>query len=118
MKKLIILLLMSFILITCKQTNKELASSDHTLDTTIINGVYKGKNLFFQNKQLNENKFCIQKIFLNDNEVISDIKSTAFELMLSDKLELEKPFQLMIIHYKTDALQYRILNPEAIQIIH
>ncbi|MBA3706963.1 MAG: hypothetical protein H0W84_13995 [Bacteroidetes bacterium] len=118
MQKLSILILMCLTL-SCTQTDHQEPVSSVTnqlFDTTIINGIYKGKNLFFQNEKLNENEFFIQKIFLNNKEVTSNINSVAFEFMLSDyKIKLEEPFQLMIVCHKTDSIRYKILNPEVIQ---
>jgi hypothetical protein len=76
--------------------------------STVIEGIYQGKNLFF----LNENG-GIQNIFINKKEV-SNKFGPSFELTLSD-LKVGQKFKLKIIYCENPTLPFQIANPEAIK---
>ena len=80
------------------------------ITSTIINGVYHGKNLNFQNQENNG----IQKIFLNNKEVKAKFNSKTFELSLAE-LKLDQAFELKIVYCEMAPIPYSILNPEVIK---
>lgn len=76
----------------------------------IIKGTYKGTNPFFQNNLANG----IQKIYLNNKEVVSSFSSTVFELPLAG-LKSGQKFELKIVYCSGAKNPYKIINPESIK---
>ncbi|MBA2612480.1 MAG: hypothetical protein H0U95_10945 [Bacteroidetes bacterium] len=78
----------------------------------VIKGKYNGKNLLFENQATNG----IQKIYINDKEVVSNATSVtkAYELKLSD-LKMGQAFDLKIVFCEMVPTPFKILNPDDIK---
>ncbi len=78
----------------------------------ILEGVYKGKNLFVQNPfNGNLKDFCTKEVIVNNKVLLSEIKSSAFEIDLSS-FSIDESLFVKIV-YKEDC-QPKVINPHAI----
>jgi hypothetical protein len=78
----------------------------------VLEGVYKGKNLFVQNPFNGSQKdFCTQEVIVNNKVLLSEVKSSAFEIDLSSFTIDESLFVKIV--YKEDC-QPKVINPHAI----
>jgi hypothetical protein len=78
-----------------------------------ISGVYQGKNLYVQNPFTGNMKdFCTDEVFVNDEKVMAQIKSSAYEIDLSN-LKLNDPVTIKITH--KDDCKPKVLNPQVIR---
>src|SRR4051812_6469756 len=75
--------------------------------STVIEGIYHGKNLFFLDNE------GIQSIFIDKKEVGAKFGAN-FELLLSD-LTAGQRFKLKIIYCDKPILPFKIANPESIK---
>ncbi len=79
-----------------------------------ISGVYQGKNLYVQNPFTGNLKdFCTEDVFVNDVKVMSNIKSSAYEIDLSH-LKMNDPVDIKITH--KDDCKPKVLNPQVIRV--
>ena len=79
-----------------------------------VSGVYQGKNLYVQNPFTGNMKdFCTDEVFVNDVSVLTNIKSSAFEIDLSS-LKMNESVTVKIVH-KEDC-KPKILNPQVIRL--
>lgn len=79
----------------------------------VLHGVYQGKDIYVQNPYSREVKgFCTEAVFVNDEEVISNPRTTAYKIPLSH-LKLR---DLVVIRIKyREGCAPRVVNPEVIQ---
>lgn len=78
-----------------------------------LQGVYQGKNLYVQNPFTGNMKdFCTSEVFVNDQLVLSNVQSSAFEIDLST-LGMNEPVTIKITH--KDDCKPKILNPQVIK---
>jgi hypothetical protein len=105
--------LLTFSTIMCSLTvlgQTHTQSENCTLDSTVINGTYKGKNLYFTNTTPNG----IQFIAVDNQKVLTDFEST-FEMEFSKfNINTGQAFELKIIYCRANPIPYKILNPEVI----
>lgn len=83
----------------------------------VVKGVYQGKNLYVQNPFTSDMKdFCTNKVYVNDKEVLSDIKSSAFEVPFDSMagLKVNDKITVRIIH-KSDC-KPKVLNAQVIRL--
>lgn len=80
----------------------------------VLTGLYQGKDIYVQNP-LSENQkdYCTKEVFLNDVKVLTNIKSSVFEVKLA-KLNLGDSVNIRIVH--TNGCQPKILNPHVIKV--
>jgi hypothetical protein len=79
-----------------------------------LNGAYQGKNLYVQNPFTSNMKdFCTDEVFVNETKVMSQIKSSAFEIDLSH-LKVNDPVVVKIVH-KEDC-KPKVLNAQVIRL--
>lgn len=79
-----------------------------------LQGAYQGKNLYVQNPfTSNLREFCATEVLVNEVKVLTDIKSSAFEIDLSS-LEMNESVNVVITH-KEDC-KPKILNPQVIRL--
>ncbi|MDX2188824.1 MAG: hypothetical protein SFY32_03080 [Bacteroidota bacterium] len=82
--------------------------------TLIVNGAFQGKNLYVQNPfTTNMKDFCSDEVYVNDVKVMSNIKSSAYEIDLSH-LAQNEPVTIKITH-KADC-KPKILNAQVIRL--
>ncbi len=80
---------------------------------TYLRGFYHGRNVFIRNPFMEEAKtFCIQKIYVNGNLVVSEPEVSAVEIDLT-ALNLDDRVVLRIIHF--EGCTPELINPEVIQ---
>lgn len=85
-----------------------------TSQSLTVNGAYQGKNLYVQNPFTSNMKdFCTDEVFVNDVKVMSQIKSSAYEIDLSH-LTLNEPLTIKIVH--KDDCKPKILNSQVIRL--
>ena len=92
-----------------------------SLSITVLNagvitlaGVYQGKNLYVQNPfTSNMRDFCTNEVFVNNIKVMSNVKSSAYEIDLSH-LKLNDPVTIKITH--KDDCKPKILNPQVVRV--
>lgn len=78
-----------------------------------LSGVYKGKNLYVQNPFAGDMQhFCTEKVFINNEERMVNVQSSAFEIDLS-YLKLNDPIRILIVH--SNNCKPKILNPQVIR---
>lgn len=83
-------------------------------NTIILNGAYQGKNLYVQNPfTVNMKDFCTDEVYVNSEKVMSQIKSSAYEIDLS-YLAINEPVTIEIIH-KADC-KPKVLNAQVIRL--
>lgn len=76
-------------------------------------GEYQGKNLYVQNPLSKDNQnFCTDEVYLNDERVLVQPKTSAFEIKL-DHLNIGDPVVVRIT-YKSECLP-KIINPQVIR---
>ncbi|MDW7693494.1 hypothetical protein R9C00_01970 [Flammeovirgaceae bacterium SG7u.111] len=78
----------------------------------VIEGVYRGINLYVQNPHDGEGNYCISEIFVNDKKLTDVPQTTAFDIDLSF-LRDNDPVKIKIIH--TDNCKPKVINPNAIK---
>ncbi|MDX2197023.1 MAG: hypothetical protein NW207_11445 [Cytophagales bacterium] len=79
-----------------------------------LGGAYQGKNLYVQNPFTTDMKdFCTNEVYVNDQLVMSDIKSSAFEIDLSS-FKLNDPLNIKIT-YK-EGCRPKVLNSQVIRL--
>lgn len=79
-----------------------------------IAGVYQGKNVYVQNPfASNMTDYCTREVFVNDKLIMSDVKSSAYEIDLSH-LRVNEPIVLRISH-RSDC-QPKVLNPQVLKV--
>lgn len=79
-----------------------------------LSGVYQGKNLYVQNPfTSNMRDFCTNEVFVNNVKVMSNVKSSAYEIDLSH-LKLNDLVTIKITH--KDDCKPKILNPQVLRI--
>jgi len=82
-------------------------------DTATYSGTFNGKNLFFQNGNIYEGGFCVQKVIVNGKETADEIKANAFEVDLKKmNLKIRDKVEVKIIH--GNRCQYKCLNEEVL----
>lgn len=80
----------------------------------ILNGAYQGKNLYVQNPFTpNMKDFCTDEVLLNGTKIMSQIKSSAYEIDLSH-LAINEPVTIKITH-KSDC-KPKVLNAQVIRL--
>lgn len=80
----------------------------------ILNGAYQGKNIYVQNPfTVNMKDFCTDEVYLNNAKVMSQIKSSAYEIDLSH-LSINEPVTIKIVH-KTGC-KPKVLNAQVIRL--
>ena len=78
-----------------------------------LSGVYQGKNLYIHNPAISPGEdFCTMHVIVNDQTVISNPTTSAFEVDLSS-LNLGDPVTIKIIHH--DECEPVIINPQVIK---
>lgn len=83
-------------------------------NTLTLNGAYQGKNLYVQNPfTTNMKDFCTNEVYVNGEKVMTQIKSSAFEIDLS-YLAVNEPITIEIIH-KSDC-KPKVLNAQVIRL--
>lgn len=81
-------------------------------DELLLTGVYNGKNLYVQNPLSNNMKdYCTQEVWVNDRQVFSNPRSSAFTVNLSHLPELS-PVNIRIV-YKNGCAP-KVINPQVI----
>ena len=81
--------------------------------TMVISGSYQGKNLYIQNPfTANMKDFCTDEVYLNEVKIMDNIKSSAYEIDLSN-LPVNTPVNIRIIH-KEDC-KPKVLNAQVIR---
>jgi len=110
MKKTIRQLLISSALLSTMSIYGQTQDKNCKSTSTVIKGTYNGKNLLFQNSETNG----IQKILVDNKEIVSNFNSIAFELPLSN-LKVGQKFELKIVYCDTTPTPYKILNVEVIK---
>lgn len=80
----------------------------------VAEGRYLGKNIYVQNPFDGQGHCCcVQKVYVNDQEINIQTNSTAFEIDLSSlNLDLQDPYKIKIVH-RSDCLP-KFLGPELI----
>ena len=79
----------------------------------VLNGVYKGKNLYVQNPFTGNMKdFCTKEVHINGEKKMTGIQSSAYEVDLSF-LKMGDPVIVKIIH--SADCKPKILNPQVIR---
>lgn len=80
---------------------------------TNLAGVYQGKTLFIQNPfDKNDRKFCIERIFINENELNINYRVSALKIDFSG-YDLFTPIKIRLVHKDTLCIP-TIINPEAV----
>lgn len=83
-------------------------------NTLVLNGAYQGKNLYVQNPfTVNMKDFCTIEVYVNSEKVMSQIKSSAYEIDLS-YLAINEPLTIEIVH-KSDC-KPKVLNSQVIRL--
>ncbi|MFN6943832.1 MAG: hypothetical protein ACK4ND_02720 [Cytophagaceae bacterium] len=78
-----------------------------------LTGVYQGKNLYVQNPFTGNMKdFCTNEVYINDERIMSNVQSSAYEIDLS-KLGMNDPVTIKITH--KDDCKPKILNPQVVR---
>lgn len=79
----------------------------------VLRGVYQGRDIFVQNPYSREDqRFCTERVLVNDKEVITNPKTSAFKINLSH-LEI-RDIVVIRIFYR-EGCEPRIINPDVIQ---
>lgn len=78
----------------------------------VLDGIYRGTNLYIQNPRLGENEFCVKEVFINGEKSEMIPKATAFDINLSH-LEENTAIRIRIIHH--DGCIPKVINPNAIK---
>jgi hypothetical protein len=91
-----------------------LADNLTSQQTLTMNGAYQGKNLYVQNPfTTNMKDFCTDEVFVNEVKIMSQIKSSAYEIDLSH-LKVNDPVVIKITH-KEDC-KPKVLNAQVIRL--
>ncbi|MBC7922842.1 MAG: hypothetical protein H7Z75_17325 [Ferruginibacter sp.] len=78
-----------------------------------LSGFYQGKNLFVQNPfAADRQSFCTEEVYLNDQKVMSGIKSSAYEIDLS-ALKVNDAVKVRIVH--REGCAPKVLNPQVLR---
>jgi hypothetical protein len=78
-----------------------------------ISGFYQGRNLFVQNPlAIDKKAFCTDEVYVNDQKVMSNIRSSAYEIDLS-AFKIDDAIKIRIT-YKDDCSP-KILNPQVLR---
>ncbi|MES2733998.1 MAG: hypothetical protein V4714_19780 [Bacteroidota bacterium] len=78
-----------------------------------LSGFYQGRNLFVQNPlALDKKAFCTDEVYVNDQKVMSNIRSSAYEIDLSS-FTIDDAIKIRIT-YKDDCSP-KILNPQVLR---
>ncbi|HTF80099.1 MAG TPA: hypothetical protein VL947_00185 [Cytophagales bacterium] len=80
----------------------------------VLSGFYQGKDIYVQNPiSDNQKDYCTREVFLNNEKVLTNIKSSVFEIKLN-KLNLGDSVNIRIVH--TSGCIPKILNPHVIKV--
>jgi hypothetical protein len=78
-----------------------------------LSGFYQGRNLFVQNPfAADKQSYCTNEVYVNDQKVMSDIRSSAYEIDLS-AYKIDDPIKVRILHKEECAP--KILNPQVLR---
>jgi hypothetical protein len=110
MKKTIRQLLISSALLSTMSIYSQTQDKNCKSTSTVIKGTYHGKNLLFQNSETNG----IQKILVDNKEIVSKFNSTAFELPLTNLKDGQK-FEVKIVYCDATPPPFKILNADVIK---
>lgn len=81
--------------------------------SVVLNGAYKGKNLYVQNPFTGNMKdFCTLEVHINGEKKMSSIQSSAYEVDLSF-LKMGDPVIIKIVH--SPDCKPKVLNPQVIR---
>jgi hypothetical protein len=79
----------------------------------VLRGVYQGKNLYVQNPfTADKSRFCTMSVYVNDKLLLSDPKTSSFEINLSF-LSMNQEVVVRIVH--ADGCKPKIINAVAIK---
>lgn len=77
-----------------------------------LSGTYQGKNIYVQNPlQPNQNGYCTQAVFVNGNKVLTNPRTSSYEINLS-KYAINTPIEIRIIHH--NGCKPKVINKSAI----
>lgn len=81
-------------------------------EVLIISGVYSGRNLYVQNPILPDNRFSTEKVFVNEELVLSHPMTSAFTIDLSH-LRINEKIEVRIVH--KEGFRPKIINGHVLQ---
>ncbi len=80
----------------------------------VLTGMYQGKDIYVQNPLSdNQKDYCTREVFLNNEKILTNIKSSVFEIKLT-KLSLGDSVNIRIVHEA--GCSPKILNPHVIKV--
>jgi len=87
---------------------------DITAEEYTVTGAYQGRNLYVQNPLSSDRiNFCTQNVYVNDELIISNPKTSAYEIDL-EQYEVGDPLVIRIQH--RSGCTPKIINPQVIRV--
>ena len=78
-----------------------------------LSGFYQGRNLFVQNPfAADKQNYCTSEVYVNDKKVMSNIRSSAYEIDLSE-FQIDDAIRIRIAH--KEGCTPKILNPQVLR---
>ena len=79
-----------------------------------VTGEYQGKNIYMQNPLSGDMiNFCTQQVYLNDQLVVQNPKTSAFEIELGT-LDIGEPVVIRVLY--ADGCTPKVINPQVIRL--